>query len=147
MSVDAIKLWHSRARPQPDDEHFQTQLTCHLEEVCEMMEELKSDDDLLTHVLSKICTDLNKATTLLRNKMATVYIKDRENFLREMTDQIVTSVGVCHTAKMDIVEAVSRINTANWSKYDHEGNPIFDESGKIIKGPNYNKATLKGCYE
>lgn len=147
MSVDAIKLWHSRARPEPTDEHFQAQLACHLEEIGEMVQELTSDDELLSMIFYRINKEISRATSLIRNKMATAYIMDRENFLREMTDQIVTSVGVCHTAKMDIVEAVSRINTANWSKYDHEGNPIFDESGKIVKGPNYVKATLKGCYE
>jgi hypothetical protein len=147
MSVDAIKLWHSRARPEPTDEHFQAQLACHLEEMGEMVQELDSDHELLSMIFFRINKELSRATALMRSKMATAYIKDRENFLREMTDQIVTSVGVCHTAKMDIVEAVSRINAANWSKYDHEGNPIFDASGKIIKGPNYVKATLKGCYE
>jgi NTP pyrophosphatase (non-canonical NTP hydrolase) len=147
MSVDAIKLWHSRARPEPTDEQFQAQLACHIEEMGEMIEELDSDDDLLAYLLMKVRYDLSNITKAIRQRGATAYIKDRENFLREMTDQIVTSVGVCHTAKMDIVEAVSRINTANWSKYDHEGNPIFDESGKIVKGPNYVKATLKGCYE
>lgn len=147
MSVDAIKLWHSRARPEPTDKHFQAQLACHIEEMREMIEELDSDDDLLSFLLLKARNDLSSIAMIMRQTDATAYIKDRENFLREMTDQIVTSVGVCHTAKMDIVEAVSRINTANWSKYDHEGNPIFDESGKIVKGPNYVKATLKGCYE
>lgn len=147
MSVDAIKLWHSRARPEPADKHFQAQLACHIEEMSEMMEELDSDDHLLAFLLLKTRKDLSNIAMVMREKGAAAYIKDRENFLREMTDQIVTSVGVCHTAKMDIVEAISRINAANWSKYDHEGNPIFDESGKIVKGPNYVKATLKGCYE
>jgi predicted HAD superfamily Cof-like phosphohydrolase len=146
MSIDAIKLWHSRARPEPDDEQFQAQLACDFEEMGEMIEELDSDDDLLAYLFMKIKYDMDKVTLLLRNKKATAYIKDRENFLREMADRIVTGVGVCHTAGMNISEAVDRVNAANWSKYDHEGKPIFDECGKIVKGPNYKKATFEGCY-
>jgi len=146
MSIDAIKLWHSRARPEPDDEHFQAQLACDFEEMGEMIEELDSDDDLLAILLFKIKKDMDKVAYLLRQKQATAHIKDRENFLREMADRIVTGVGVCHTVGMNISEAVDRVNAANWSKYDHEGKPIFDDTGKIIKGPNYKKATFEGCY-
>jgi predicted HAD superfamily Cof-like phosphohydrolase len=146
MSIDAIKLWHSRARPDPDDEQFQAQLACDFEEMGEMIEELDSDDDLLAYLFMKIKYDMDKVTLLLSNKKATAYIKDRENFLREMADRIVTGVGVCHTVGMNISEAVDRVNAANWSKYDHEGKPIFDDTGKIIKGPNYKKATFEGCY-
>ena len=146
MSIEAIKLWHSRARPEPDDEQFQAQLACDFEEMGEMIEELDSDDDLLSYLFLRIAHDMDKVALLLCEKKATAYIKDRENFLREMADRIVTGVGVCHSVGMNITESVNRVNAANWSKYDHEGNPVFNKAGKIIKGPNYKKATFEGCY-
>ena len=46
---------------------------------------------------------------------------------------------------MSIVEAVGRVNKSNWSKFVN-GKPIFDENGKIAKGPDYVKCDLEGLY-
>ena len=72
--------------------------------------------------------------------------ENREEFLDSLCDQIVTSVGVGHCAKMDVTEGVRRVNSSNWSKYDTDGKPIFNEQGKIMKGPDYKAPNLKGLY-
>jgi len=71
---------------------------------------------------------------------------DREALLDSLADQIVTAVGVGHCAKMNIVEGVRRVNSSNWSKYDTNGKPIFNEHGKIMKGPDYKAPDLEGLY-
>jgi hypothetical protein len=73
-----------------------------------------------------------------------IYVNNREEFLDSIADQIVTGVGVGHCAKMQVAEAVRRVNTSNWSKFDNDGNPIFNENGKISKGPNYTPPDLTG---
>lgn len=43
----------------------------------------------------------------------------------------------------DIVsEAFRRVHKSNMSKLDENGNPIFREDGKVMKGPNYKKPDL-----
>lgn len=41
-----------------------------------------------------------------------------------------------------IVETDTRIHSSNMSKTDENGEPIFDEAGKVIKGPFYQKVDL-----
>jgi predicted HAD superfamily Cof-like phosphohydrolase len=46
---------------------------------------------------------------------------------------------------MNIVKAVDIVNTSNWSKFSPEGEPYFDQNGKILKGRNYVSPDLKDC--
>ena len=41
--IDSITMWHSRARPNPNEREMNVQLGCHLEEIAEMLEVLDSD--------------------------------------------------------------------------------------------------------
>jgi hypothetical protein len=66
--------------------------------------------------------------------------------LDSAADQIVTSVGVGHCAHTNIVKAVDVVNGSNWSKFDKDGQPIFDQNGKILKGPDYKAPDLEGLY-
>lgn len=47
------------------------------------------------------------------------------------------------------MEAVERVHKSNLSKLDDEGNAIFNEEGKVMKGPNYKPPVLtdlaEGC--
>jgi hypothetical protein len=50
-------------------------------------------------------------------------------------------------AGMNVPEALNRVNTSNFSKFDANGFPIFDENGKIAKNlATYKKADLEGLY-
>jgi hypothetical protein len=41
---------------------------------------------------------------------------------------------------------VKQVNESNWSKFDYKGYPIFNENGKIAKGPTYKQPELDGLY-
>ena len=69
----------------------------------------------------------------------------RTDFLDSLADQVVTSVGVAHCAGMNMTEACKRVNASNWSKFV-DGQPVFNEAGKIAKGPDYRKPNLEGMY-
>ena len=43
--------------------------------------------------------------------------------------------------KLPILDALHEVNRSNWSKFV-DGNPVFDENMKIVKGPNYFKPDL-----
>ncbi|MNL46424.1 hypothetical protein D3C87_1691330 [compost metagenome] len=62
--------------------------------------------------------------------------------LDSICDQIVTGTGVAHTLDYDIVGAMTEVNRSNFSKFDDAGLPIYNEQGKVMKGPNYSPAEL-----
>jgi hypothetical protein len=148
MSVDHIELWHSRARPKPEAKDLNVQTGCHFEEVMEMVAVMTGDDEYSNALLDRLHTALTVVSLGLKHGTIKFRVNpsDRKEFLDSLADQIVTSVGVGHCAKMKITEAVRRVNASNWSKFDVNGYPEFDENGKIMKGPNYKPPDLEGLY-
>lgn len=150
MNLESIALWHNRARPNPTDENFNVQLGCHLEEIVEMIECLRFTYKNGTGVEmpgknSMIYQQINDFSDGLKAGRIIAQIADTEGLLDALADQIVTAVGVGHCANTDIVQAVDIVNTSNWSKFSPEGEPYFDQNGKILKGPNYKAPDLSGC--
>ena len=145
MTIESIDLWHTRARPQPTEEDFAVQLGCHFEEIAEMLDVLAFDFDT-AHISSEAHSYIKLLADRLKGGKGKVKIQDRKEFLDSIADQVVTAVGAAHCAGMDGAEAVARVNTSNWSKFDDDGMPIFNEQGKIKKGPNYKPPVLDRLY-
>lgn len=145
MNITSIADWHQAARNYPDTQAFNVQLGCHFEEICEMIEALESNNkDLATDLL--LAYDLLvRIADKLKKGTAVAKIIDRKEFLDSLGDQVVTAVGTAYCANMDIVGALTQIDQSNWSKFV-DGKPVFNENGKIQKGPNYFKPFLEGMY-
>lgn len=143
MSIESIALWHKRARPNPREIHFNIQLGCHFEEICEMLAVVNT-----THndTLIRARAALSWLAHGLKTGAVGANITDRKEFLDACADQVVTSLGAAYTAGMDGAKAVSVVNLSNWSKFDVDGQPIFNENGKITKGPGYMPPDLTGLY-
>ena len=141
MSVQSIDLWHKRARPAPTDIDFAVQLGCHFEEIDEMLDTLQFEGKY-----GNLRYELKLLASRLKTGEEVVTITNRKEFLDAIADQIVTGIGSGHCAKMDVPEACHRVNKSNWSKYDENGQPIFNENGKIAKGPKYTPPDLEGLY-
>jgi predicted HAD superfamily Cof-like phosphohydrolase len=137
MTIESIALWHKRARPSPTDDQFQVQLGCHFEEIIEQLETIRSDNDYTQFMIDMTVQSLTLLSRSLKKNTASVWVDDPVGFLDAAVDQIVTSVGVAHCANMDVIGAVKEVDSSNWSKYDEDGMPLFDDFGKISKGPNY----------
>lgn len=147
MSVDLIEMWHQRARPEPTHEDWNVQLGCHFEELLEMLQTIKGEDGHTENMLAQTRLYISRISDRLKFGQGTVYIEDREGFLDSVADQVVTVIGTATTAGMQGAEAVRRVNTSNWSKFDTDGTPIKDANGKITKGPNYQRPDLIGLFE
>lgn len=150
MSIESIALWHKRARPAPNDENFNVQLGCHLEEFVEMIEALRFTHKNGTGVEvpgknSMLYQQVKDFADGLKSGRITAQVADRREMVDALADQIVTAVGVGHCASMQIVKAVDIVNTSNWAKFSPEGQPYFDQNGKILKGPNYVPPALEDC--
>ena len=141
MSIDSIELWHRRARPEPTPENFNVQLGCHVEEFIEMLDAVKFNG-----TWTNLRYELVLLADRLKANMESAEIVDRKEFLDSLADQIVTAVGVGHCAGMKTSDAVDAVSRSNWSKFNDEGFPIFNESGKIMKGANYKRPYLEGLY-
>ena len=139
-----INEWHTRACHAPDQRAFDVQLGCHLEEIVEMLDELDVDGASVYQHNAK--TALHDLATMLKKGHAFARINNREKFLDSLADQVVTAVGSGYRAGMNMVQACSRVDRSNWSKFDENGHPIFDENGKIKKGPNYVEPDLSGLF-
>ena len=52
-----------------------------------------------------------------------------------------------HGLQHKIEEVFNEIQRSNMSKLDEDGEPIYREDGKVLKGPNYFKPDIKGILE
>jgi hypothetical protein len=146
MSTEAIELWHKRARPEPTDKDFNVQLGCHFEEIQEMACTLEGVDVIMIKLLDELDSVTSQISSRLKKGLSAVEIIDRNEFLDSIADQVVTGIGAAYCADMRGAVACDRVNTSNWSKFDHNGQPIRDANGKIKKGPNYQPPVLDGLY-
>ena len=136
------KGWFELAVPAPTDKNRAVQIGVHFEEVGEMAEALNDKD--LAEILKSVATDYKELGTL-KDLFGDDHEIDRKGLLDALCDQIVTAVGVAHMFGMNIEGAMEEVNRSNFSKFV-EGKPVFNEHGKIIKGPNYTPPDLTGFY-
>jgi predicted HAD superfamily Cof-like phosphohydrolase len=150
MSIESIELWQRRARPHPTGRDFNVALGCHLEEVVEMIECLRFSYKNGTGVEmpgknSMIYQQIKDFSDGLKAGRITAEVADRKELCDSLADQIVTAVGVGHCASINTTKAVEIVNTSNFSKFSPEGEPYFDQNGKVLKGPNYKAPDLSDC--
>jgi hypothetical protein len=147
MTTEAIELWHKRARPTPTEGDLNVQFGCHIEKLVETLDTVSFAflvEDEIDYSAAMAALDM--LATGLKNGTIQMRIDDRKEFLDGIADQVVTGIGVAYCAGMKGAAACERVNASNWSKFDHNGQPIRDANGKIAKGPNYKKPELDGLY-
>jgi hypothetical protein len=135
--------WFKKAVPNVEPVNFTTQMGVHFEEVAEMIAEVTPADDATRLALVEAKMALVHLADHLKAHPACVNVEleNRVDYLDALNDQIVTAVGCGYMAHMDIVGAAHAVNTSNYSKFV-DGEPIFNENKKVMKGPDYVKADL-----
>ena len=68
--------------------------------------------------------------------------KDLIEVADALTDILYVTYGAGHSFGIDLDKCFKEVQNSNMSKLDKDGNPIFNESGKVMKGPNYFKPNL-----
>lgn len=66
----------------------------------------------------------------------------RENVLKELSDLVFVCYQFAACFGLDLDEAMTRVFKSNMSKLDEQGQPIYREDGKVLKGPNYRPPNL-----
>jgi len=62
--------------------------------------------------------------------------------LKELADLVYVCYQYAENMGWLLDEALDRVHKSNMSKLDTEGNPIYRDDGKVLKGPNYKPPTL-----
>ena len=74
--------------------------------------------------------------------MVLMHPQDREATLKELADLIYVCAQYAENMNWDIEQALRRVHRSNMSKLGEDGEPIYREDGKVLKGPNYQPPDL-----
>ena len=69
--------------------------------------------------------------------------KDIVEVADALTDLLYVVYGAGHSFGIDLDKCFAEVQRSNLSKLDNDGKPIYNENGKVMKGPNYSKPNLK----
>lgn len=141
MNIEKVIDWFKAAKPNPTEKDKATQIGAHFEEVAEMMAALSCNSVQVEQISQEfyVCDAIDKNSD---GKDVELPENWEIDLLDSLCDQIVTAIGVGYMMGFDMVGALKEVNLSNWSKFDENGNPIFNENGKIVKGENYFKPDL-----
>ena len=60
-----------------------------------------------------------------------------------LTDLLYVVYGAGHSWGINLDKCFAEVQRSNMSKLGKDGKPIYNEHGKVMKGPNYSKPNLK----
>ena len=69
--------------------------------------------------------------------------KDIKEVADALTDILYVTYGAGHAFGIDLDKCFAEVQNSNMSKLGLDGKPIYNEQGKVMKGPNYFKPDLK----
>ena len=69
--------------------------------------------------------------------------KDLLEIADALTDILYVTYGAGHSFGIDLDKCFEEVQRSNMSKLGENGKPIYNEQGKVMKGPNYFKPNLK----
>ena len=93
------------------------------------------DDKTMQLRLNLIKEELSE----LEEAMKTKNLKEVADAL---TDILYVTYGAGYAYGIDLDECFKEVQRANMSKLGEDGKPIYNDQGKVMKGPNYTKPDL-----
>ena len=68
--------------------------------------------------------------------------KDLKEVADALTDILYVTYGAGHAFGINLDDCFEEVQKSNMSKLGQDGKPIYNEDGKVMKGPNYFKPDL-----
>ena len=68
--------------------------------------------------------------------------KDLKEVADALTDILYVTYGAGHAFGIDLDKCFDEVQSSNMSKLGDDGKPIYNEQGKVMKGPKYYKPDL-----
>ena len=103
-------------------------------------QEVKDKPSFSTDKINKLRIDLIKEE--LEELIDAMKNKDLLEVADALTDILYVTYGAGHAFGIDLDRCFEEVQNSNMSKLDDNGKPIYNESGKVMKGPNYFKPDL-----
>ena len=103
-------------------------------------QEVKTKPSLSTEKINKLRLDLIKEE--LEELIEAMKNKDLLEVADALTDILYVTYGAGHAFGIDLDKCFEEVQNSNMSKLDENGKPIYNDSGKVMKGPNYFKPDL-----
>ena len=103
-------------------------------------QEVKIKPSFSTDKINKLRIDLIKEE--LEELTEAIKNKDLLEVADALTDILYVTYGAGHALGIDLDECFKEVQNSNMSKLDENGKPIYNEAGKVMKGPNYFKPDL-----
>ena len=135
--------WFELAHADQGHQKRTVQLGVHFEEVAEMLGALVSKDNQALALIREAENALVQLSEYLKENSKTTHIYQHSDnlLLDSLCDQAVTLAGVAYDYGYKFPQALHEVNRSNFSKFVN-GAPVFDENGKIKKGPDYTPPNL-----
>ena len=103
-------------------------------------QEVKNKPSFSTDKINKLRLDLIKEE--LDELKEAMDNKDLLEVADALTDILYVTYGAGHAFGINLDECFEEVQSSNMSKLDENGKPIYNNSGKVMKGPNYLKPDL-----
>ena len=68
--------------------------------------------------------------------------KDIKEVADALTDILYVTYGAGHSFGINLDKCFEEVQSSNMSKLGEDGRPIYNDKGKVLKGPNYFKPDL-----
>jgi predicted HAD superfamily Cof-like phosphohydrolase len=98
------------------------------------------DESTMSLRFDLIKEELNELEEAMKNK-------DLKEVADALTDILYVTYGAGCAYGIDLDKCFKEVQRSNMSKLGKDGKPIFNEKGKVMKGPNYIKPNLKQFVE
>ena len=104
-------------------------------------QEVKTKPSFSSDKINKLRIDLIKEE--LEELTEAMQNKDLLEVADALTDILYVTYGAGHAFGINLDECFNEVQNSNMSKLGENGKPIYNDSGKVMKGPNYFKPNLK----
>ena len=103
-------------------------------------QEVKTKPSFSTDKINKLRLDLIKEE--LSELKEAMNNKDLLEVADALTDILYVTYGAGHAFGINLDKCFEEVQNSNMSKLDENGKPIFNDAGKVMKGPSYFKPDL-----
>ena len=103
-------------------------------------QEVKTKPSFSTDKINNLRYDLIKEE--LEELKEAMENKDLLEVADALTDILYVTYGAGHAFGIDLDRCFEQVQSSNMSKLGEDGKPIYNESGKVMKGPKYFKPDL-----
>ena len=103
-------------------------------------QEVKNKASFSTDKINQLRCDLiEEELNELKEAMSN---KDLLEVADALTDLLYVTYGAGHAFGIDLDKCFDEVQKSNMSKLGEDGKPIYNDAGKVMKGPNYFKPNL-----